>query len=171
MQKEVVQVSIDHGTQEFTQPISARSHRFEDLRSDLDDRVAIELLVRNFYREAARDDLLGPVFEAARVHWHAHIATLVDFWAWQLLGEPGYVGRPLRAHEPVHARTPLSHAHYERWVALFGDTVDSWFAGPIADLAKTRARKMAKAMERLLAGVEGAGDVSMEPLWRVAVGA
>ena len=111
------------------------------------------VLVRDFYRDAAMDDVLGPVFQAARVNWHAHIETLIDFWAWQLLGEPGYDGQPLRAHEPVHARTPLSHSHYERWVELFCDTVDGSFRGPRAEIAKGRGRKMAAAMERLLSGV------------------
>ena len=105
------------------------SHLFED-RDDIADRDDIEVLVRNFYRDAAMDDLLGPVFEAARVNWNAHIATLIDFWAWQLLGEPGYDGHPLRAHEPVHARTPFAHSFYERWVELFCGTVDASFRGP-----------------------------------------
>jgi hemoglobin len=135
---------------------------------DITDRHDIEVLVRNFYRDAAMDDLLGPVFEAARVNWNAHIATLIDFWAWQLLGEPGYDGHPLRAHEPVHARTPLAHSLYERWVELFCGTVDASFRGPIAELAKGRGRKMASAMERLLSGVSAHGSAPIEPLWRRA---
>jgi len=88
---------------------------FDASRPDLADRAGIERMVRDFYRDAAMDDVLGPVFHAARVDWSAHIATLVDFWSWQLLGDPGYAGHPLRAHEPVHARTPLTSVHYERW--------------------------------------------------------
>lgn len=133
---------------------------------DIVDRVDVERLVRDFYREAAMDDLLGPVFEAAAVHWDAHVATLVEFWAWQLLGELGYVGQPLRAHEPVHARTPLSPAHYERWVELFCDTVDASFCGRRAEVAKGRGRKMAAAMQRLLAGVSSPGGAPVEPLVR-----
>ena len=134
--------------------------------ADLADRADVESLVRDFYRQAAMDDLLGPVFEAARVRWDAHVATLVDFWAWQLLGEPGYEGQPLRAHEPVHARTPLSHRHYERWVELFCDTVDASFRGERAEIAKGRGRKMAAAMERLLAGVAAPATAPLEPVWR-----
>lgn len=138
----------------------------DDVRGDIVDRDSIERLVRNFYRDAAMDDLLGPVFEASQVNWNAHIATLIDFWAWQLLGEGGYEGQPLRAHEPVHARTPLSHEHYDRWVALFCSTVDDSFRGPLAETAKGRGRKMAGAMERLLAGVSSSGSAELEPLWR-----
>jgi hemoglobin len=132
---------------------------------DITGRDDIDRLVREFYRAAAMDDLLGSVFEAARVDWNAHIATLIDFWSWQLLGEPGYDGQPLRAHEPVNARTPLSHTHYERWVELFCETVDVAFAGPRAAVAKGRGRKMAAAMERLLSGMSAPG-APVEPMWR-----
>lgn len=128
------------------------AHLLDDLRPDVVDRDDVERLVRDFYRSAAMDDVLGPVFEAANVNWNAHIATLIDFWSWQLLGEPGYDGHPLRAHEPVDARTPLSDAHYDRWVELFCDAVDAAFQGTRAEIAKARGRKMAAAMRRLLAG-------------------
>ena len=81
----------------------------EDLasRRELATRSDVELLVRSFHRDAAMDELLGPIFSAAHVNWDAHIATLTDFGVSQVLGERGYVVHPLRAHEPVHARTPL----------------------------------------------------------------
>lgn len=136
-------------------------------RADLQDRDDIERLVVAFYRYAAMDELLGPVFVAAHVDWPGHIDTLTDFWAWQLLGERGYEGNPLRAHEPVHARTPFSDAHYDRWLDLFVSTIDEHFAGPVAEVAKGRAKKMAAAMRRLLNGQEGAATESIQPLWAV----
>ncbi len=119
-------------------------------RRDLVTPSDIELLVREFYRAAAMDDLLGPVFEAARIDWPSHIATVSDFWSWQLLGIPGYTGHPLRAHEPAHRRTPFTPQHFERWLALFTETVDELYEGRVADLAKGRAAKMANALQRLL---------------------
>ena len=144
------------------------SHLLDDARADIVDRDDIERLVRDFYRDAAMDDLLGPVFEAAHVNWNAHIATLIDFWSWQLLGEPGYEGQPLLAHEPVNARTPLADAHYARWIELFCDTVDASFEGPRAEVAKGRGRKMAGAMQRLMAGLSASGAAPVEPTWRRA---
>jgi hemoglobin len=123
--------------------------------NDIGDRGDIESLVRAFYRDAATDDLLGPVFEAAHVDWPAHVAALTDFWAWQLFGERGYDGNPLRAHEPVHAVCPFTDAHFDRWLDLFTATVDAHFAGPAADAAKQRAAKMARALARLLEGEHG----------------
>jgi hemoglobin len=129
---------------------------------DLAGRADVERLVRDFYRDAAMDDLLGPVFAAAHVDWPHHLATLTDSWCWQLFGERGYAGNPLRAHEPVHARTPFTTAHYDRWLELFEEAVDGSFAGPGAERAKGRARRMAGALRRLLEGVSGSGAVPIE---------
>ncbi len=138
------------------------AHVFE--RHDLTTRADVEVLVRTFYRAAAMDDLLGPVFAAAEVDWPAHLATVTDFWMWQLLGVRGYEGNPLRAHEPVHRIVPFSDAHFERWLGLFTETVDEQFEGPVADLAKARAAKMAQALARLLRGESSSGDVPIEVL-------
>ena len=135
-------------------------------RVDISTRADVELLVRSFYRYAAMDELLGPIFKAADVNWPAHIETLTEFWSWQLLGQPGYVGNPLRAHEPAHTVTPFADEHFERWLDLFTDTVDAHFVGPTADLAKGRGFKMARAMRRLLNGVDDTADAPIAPLWR-----
>jgi hemoglobin len=131
---------------------------------DIGTRDDVELLVRSFYREVAMDDLLGPIFHAAAVDWAAHVPKLVDFWVWQLLGEPGYDGNPLLAHAPVHAATPFRPEHYQRLLDLFEGTLGELFAGPIADLAVRRARKMAVALRRLLAGRHGPGGAVSEPV-------
>lgn len=133
-------------------------------RSELRTRDDVELLVRSFYRYAAMDEILGPVFSAARVNWAVHVDTLIDFWSWQLLGERGYAGNPLRAHEPVHAHTPFTDAHYERWLGLFVSTVDENFVGSTAELAKGRATKMAAAMRRLLSGEHGSASAQVHPM-------
>lgn len=137
-------------------------------RGALTTRDDVELLVRSFYRYAAMDEVLGPVFRAAQVNWDAHVATLTDFWAWQLLGERGYTGQPLRAHEPVHARTPFVDAHYERWLELFLSTVDEHFVGANAELAKHRATKMAAALRKLLNGEYGAASEPIGPTFATA---
>jgi hemoglobin len=134
------------------------SHLFDDLRHDIVGRDDVERLVVAFYRDAAMDDLLSPIFHAAHVDWSVHIPKLVDFWAWQLFGERGYERNPLRAHEPAHQRTPFGPEHYERWVELFVETVDAHFEGPVAEAAKARAVRMANALRRLLEGKAASGD-------------
>jgi hemoglobin len=136
---------------------------------DLDSRERIEQFARDFYRRVAMDDLLGPVFAAVPVDWAAHIRKLTDFWAKQLLGASGYEGNPLRAHAPVAAHTPFRPEHYERWLGLFTSTVDEHLAGPYAELAKRRAWRMARALERLLAGSDAPEATPIElPFTRVA---
>lgn len=132
--------------------------------ADIESRADVEDLVRAFYRDVAMDDLLGPVFAAAAVDWSVHVPKLVDFWAWQLLAEPGYEGSPLHAHQPVHARTPFTDAHYARWLELFEATIDERFAGPRAELARSRARRMAGALQRLLRGEHAGGGEAVEIL-------
>ncbi len=134
------------------------AHLFDDTRHDIADREDVQRLVVSFYRSAMTDDLLAPIFDAAHVDWSVHIPKLVAFWSWQLFGERGYEGNPLRAHEPSHARTPFSPEHYERWLDLFVDTVDEHFEGPAAEAAKQRARRMARALQRLLEVDAAPGD-------------
>jgi hemoglobin len=131
-------------------------------RHDLATRRDVELLVQTFYRAAAMDDVLGPVFATAHVDWPTHLATVSDFWMWQLLGVRGYEGNPLVAHRPAHASTPFTDAHFARWLALFTETVDELFDGPTADLAKARATKMAHALQRLLRGESAPGTEPIE---------
>jgi hemoglobin len=134
-------------------------------RTDLDTREHIAEMVRDFYRQVAMDDLLGPVFAGERVDWSANIPKLVDFWAWPLLGQRGYEGNPLRAHAPVHARTPFGPELYERWLDLFEATVDAGYAGPVAEVAKGRGLRMAGALRRLLDGEHAPGSASLEPIF------
>lgn len=137
-------------------------------RHDIGDRADVELLVRSFYRYAAMDELLGPIFFAAEMDWPFHLAKLTDFWSWQLFGQRGYEGNPLRAHEPANERTPFAPEHYERWLELFCSTVDEYFVGATADLAKRRATKMARALRRLLGGEAGDGADPVAPQWTTA---
>jgi hemoglobin len=134
--------------------------------ADLATEADIERLVRDFYREAAVDDVLGPVFEAAEVDWAEHIPKVTAFWAWQLIGGRRYDGRPLRSHERVNGLVPFTEAHYERWLELFTDTLHDGWAGPVADLAERRARLMARSMRRVLAGVD-----DPDPSWPDEAGA
>lgn len=135
-------------------------------RTDIATRDDVENLVRSFYRYAAMDELLGPIFRAADVNWPQHISTLTEFWSWQLLGQPGYEGSPLRAHEPAHTVTPFADEHFERWIDLFTTTIDEYFVGDTAELAKVRGRKMARAMRRLLNGLNDSADAPVEASFR-----
>lgn len=121
--------------------------------ADLDTRSRIHDLVVDFYREILFDDLLAPVFEeVAEVDWTTHIPKLIDFWCRVLLGEPGYDGYVLGAHQTVHAIEPFRIEHFDRWYALFVDAIDRHGRGPVADRAKAHAARIATTLaSRLLA--------------------
>jgi hemoglobin len=112
---------------------------------DLDSPDQIAEMVTRFYRDVAQDDLLGPVFEdVAQVDWSEHLPKLTAFWCRALLGIEGYVGNPYRAHSLVNDRAPLSIAHFERWLALFHETLEAGWRGPNVDRALTLAHNVAR---------------------------
>lgn len=120
---------------------------------DLDDRAQVHDLVVAFYRELVFDDVLAPVFEeVAEVDWTLHIPKLIDFWCRVLLNQPGYDGFLLGAHREVHDRQVFEPEHFERWYALWVDTIDERWAGPIAETAKSHAAKVAGILSRRLTG-------------------
>jgi hemoglobin len=106
----------------------------------------VRLVVQRFYQAAIPDPLLGPVFHAAGIDWSTHIPLLFQFWEHQLLGPAGYSGNVVSAHADVWARAPFGPTEIERWVELFEETVDEYFAGPVAERAKQRAREVAAAI-------------------------
>ena len=55
---------------------------------------------------------------------------------------------------------PFTEAHYERWLELFTATLHEGWAGPVADTAERRARRMAGSMRRVLAG-----EADPDPTW------
>jgi hemoglobin len=120
---------------------------------DLDTPEEIAEMVRRFYADVAQDDLLGPMFnDVARVDWSEHLPKLAAFWCRALLGLPGYVGNPFRAHALVHARRRFTPAHFQRWLDLFHETLDLGWVGPRADRAHELADNVARVHSEQLIG-------------------
>ena len=57
----------------------------------------------------------------------------------------------VRAHADAWARAPFGPAELARWIELSDETVDEYFAGPVAERAKQRAGEVADAIARALA--------------------
>jgi len=121
---------------------------------DLDSRADIHDLVVSFYREIVFDELLEPIFaKVAEVDWALHIPKLIDYWCRVLLRQPGYGGSILEAHQHVHDLQPLRIEHFDRWYALWVESIDARWAGPAADLAKEHATRIGKTLARHLMDV------------------
>ena len=124
---------------------------FAAQRQDLNSRAQIHDLVVSFYREIVFDEMLEPVFaEVAEVDWALHIPKLIDYWCRVILRQPGYDGYILEAHQHVHDLKPLEVEHFDRWYGLWVETIDTRWAGPLADLAKEHATRMGGTLARRL---------------------
>lgn len=114
----------------------------------LDD---IKLLVDTFYTKVAGNALLAPIFKSRLGDdWQRHLEKMYTFWQTLLLEEYTYNGRPF----PPHAQLPVDAEHFNTWLALFADTVDTLFTGPKADEAKFRAGKMAGMFQHKIAYIK-----------------
>lgn len=107
----------------------------------------IRAVVDEFYLRARRDPSLGPVFEAHVQSWDVHLARMVDFWSAALLRTGRYSGRPVETHRAIEE---LAAGHFDRWVALFEETVRDLCAPREAEAFLVRARRMREAMKKVL---------------------
>ncbi|SKB37812.1 hemoglobin [Parapedobacter luteus] len=109
-------------------------------RKDIETIADIRLLVDTFYGMVRHNALIGPVFNnAIQDRWPEHLDKMYRFWQTVLLGEHTYGGSPF----PPHAPLPIEEAHFNTWLGLWRDTVDSLFEGEKAEEVKWRAEKMA----------------------------
>ncbi|NGM65051.1 group III truncated hemoglobin [Sphingobacterium sp. SGR-19] len=110
------------------------------IKADIQTLDDVKLMVNTFYGRVQEDHLIGPIFNTKlEGHWPEHLEKMYSFWQTILLDEYTYQGRPF----PPHAQLPIEAEHFDRWLQLFDKTVDDLFAGPVAEEAKSRGRKMA----------------------------
>jgi hemoglobin len=108
---------------------------------NLDD---VKQLVNVFYGKVRENEMLAPVFnERIQDRWPEHLEKMYRFWQTVLLEEHTYFGAPF----PPHAKLQVAHAHFEKWMELFNQTVDELFVGERAEEAKWRGQKMAQMFE------------------------
>ena len=123
--------------------------------TDIENREDCERLVRAFYARALVDPIIGFLFtDVAQLDLEAHVPEITSFWETVLLGVPSYRGGAFRPHAALHMRVPLRRAHFDRWLVLWHETVDSLFAGERAEMAKAHAVRVARAFHSRLTAVE-----------------
>lgn len=122
---------------------------------DVDDAQAVAELVDAFYRKVLADPTLAPVFlHVARVDLDEHLLLIKAFWRKMLLGHRAYARNMVARHAAVHARFGLRQRHFDRWLALFTQTVDERFAGPYAERARRLAATIARNLREYLHTME-----------------
>jgi hemoglobin len=118
---------------------------------DIETRSDCEQLVRAFYGRALLDPVIGWIFvDVAQLDLEAHVPRITSFWETILLGAHSYNGGAFRPHAAVHVRAGLRAGHFERWLWLWGTTVDELFTGERAELAKSHAARVARAFHARL---------------------
>jgi hemoglobin len=116
------------------------------------DEENIHALVHAFYARVRDDALLGPIFSAAlKGHWHEHLPKMCRFWASIVLGTKTYQGNVQRAHQPLTGLTPR---HFNRWLYLFLDTVQSRYEPAAAVRFMVPALRMAQSLQSELFGCD-----------------
>ncbi|MGN6396038.1 MAG: group III truncated hemoglobin [Mucilaginibacter sp.] len=100
----------------------------------------IKVFVNEFYAKVQEDDLIGPVFFQVIGDWQPHLEKMYAFWNAVLFGVAGFKGNPFAKHAPLK----IGQHHFDRWLILFGQTIDTHFEGPVADDTKNRAGLMAE---------------------------
>lgn len=117
------------------------------MKKEIENIEDIKLLVNSFYDKVSKDEVLGPIFnDVAKIDWEHHLPIMYQFWASVLLGEKGYIGNPMEAHFRLNEKRKLEGTDFSRWKSLFEATVDEYFEGEKALLAKQRAVSIADLM-------------------------
>ena len=115
------------------------------MKKDIQSRDDIELLVNKFYEKVKADAVIGPLF--SKVNWDKHLPVMYQFWDNAIFFSGGYTGNPLQTHQNIHKMFPFTKDHFDVWLQLFTSTVDEFFAGEKAALAKQRAISIATVMQ------------------------
>jgi hemoglobin len=102
-------------------------------------------LVHGFYAKVRGDAVLGPIFNPViGEDWSAHLARMCDFWSSVMLMSGRYKGNPMAVHMRLDMVRP---EHFDRWLALFGETAQEICGTELAPLFAERARTIADSLK------------------------
>jgi hemoglobin len=109
------------------------------------DETIIKALVHGFYAKVRADAQLGPIFNRIIADdWDRHLAKMCDFWSSVMLMSGRYKGQPMVAHMRLKMVRP---EHFQRWLALFGETARALTPPDIAALFIGRAENIARSLQ------------------------
>ena len=110
------------------------------MKKDIETLNDVRLLVDTFYDKIREDDLLKDIFQnVIKDNWDVHLEKMYRFWQTVLLDEHTYNGSPFLPH----VKFPIHTAHFERWLTLFNEVINSFFEGKNATKAKLQGERMA----------------------------
>lgn len=134
--------------------------RIRERRKAIQDNAArigindayISALVDRFYDKIRADAELGPIFNRAiGDDWDTHLPKMKQFWSSVTMNTGLYSGQPVPAHKKL---STVKKAHFERWLALFEQTLIETSPSPEAiDYFMERARRIAKSLQLAMFGI------------------
>ena len=119
-----------------------------NVKKDITTREDIELLMHTFYNRLLSDKNINYIFtDVAKINIKTHIPIIADFWESVLLHKNIYHNNTMKIHMDLNEKVPLTKIHFDTWLKYFNTTVDEFFEGNIALLAKQRATSIATVMQ------------------------
>ncbi|AEA42083.1 group III truncated hemoglobin [Fluviicola taffensis] len=100
---------------------------------EIETKQDLVLLIDVFYQKLVQDEVVSHFFK--HLDLEEHLPRVVQFWSFILLDEAGYSANMMEKH----AKLDLNQESFERWLKLFHETIDQFFVGEKADLAKQRS--------------------------------
>jgi len=110
-------------------------------------------MLDRFYSNVLKDDLIADFFidklddEMISDEWQHHLNLLTDFWAFTILDDTSYSGKPVKPHMKMQG---LSRESFERWLKLFFETVDKLYEKEPANIFKHHSQIIANNFMQLL---------------------
>ena len=118
------------------------------MKKDIINSADVQWLVNRFYDKIKDDKLVGFIFTGVvKVNWVKHLPVMYAFWENALFYTGGYSGNALKKHLNIHKALPLHKKYFVRWLRLFNETVDEYFEGVTATLAKQKAGNIATIIQ------------------------
>ena len=119
----------------------------ENIKTDIENKDDIKILVDTFYQKIQTDATIGYLFtEVAAVNWEKHLPIMYDFWDNILFHTGNFEGNPMMKHRELDKKSSLTQAHFRHWTKLWKKTVDDLFEGNKANEIKIRADNISKLM-------------------------
>ncbi len=119
---------------------------------DIESATDVKILIDAFYKKVVTDPIIGFFFtEVIDISWEKHIPIMNSFWCSVLFGTNSFHGNPMIKHFELDTKATLEQKHFERWLELWGSTIDENFIGEKANEAKLRAKNIAAVMQHKIA--------------------
>lgn len=122
------------------------------MERDINTIEDVKHFVDDFYGKIRKDNLLSDIFDSViKDRWPEHLDKMYRFWQTILLDDHTYYGSPFIPH----AYLPVEREHFDRWLFLFFETIDTFYDGEKAMKAKWQANRMAEMFQIKISRIQG----------------